>query len=124
MEWKEGYMVVMEDGTMLTEDDVGWADVDLHKIVEIRVRRGSKEYKIAKKDLPPDFVEFIQYKTAVSYMGPQADQLLEQTIGYHNGTHEFLLQINAKTGLVNGQKVVPMTGLHLHPKSKVLIQGA
>ena len=123
MEWAEGYMVVMEDGTMLTEAEASWANVDLHKIVEIRVRRGGKEYKVTKADLPSDFVEFIQYKTAESYMGPQVDQLVEQTIGYHNGTHEFLLHINAKTGAVNGQKVVPMTGLHLHPKSKVLIQG-
>ena len=107
-------------GTKIEEKQCNWASIPLDEIEELHCVCCGKDYVIKRSECN-DFVEFIQYKTAIlSFQLP--DRCIERVIGWHDGTKEYLLRIKEADGSLIEEVVRPLKG-HLHPQSNMLIKG-
>ena len=113
------FYCVMETGETIEEKDCSWGNMQLHKIKELHLVCHDKNYVIKKKDCQK-FIEFIQYKTALTGFYVK-DKCVERVIGWHNGVTEHLLRIKESDGSLLEQIIRPLKG-HLHPQSKMIIR--
>lgn len=124
---KRYWVAHMKDGTQLNEHNCRWTDVPLHQIVMMELSMMGNKYLIEKRNCPPTFVEFVQFKTAYRKLRGipgKPDQTLSRCIGWHDSTTEYYIRVDEKTCKRIGDIHTYSPPRHLHPQSKLLIGSA
>lgn len=125
---------LLDDGTVMSSRDVNFHGVPLRRVIELRCTIRNRDYRIRKADLPPTFVEFLHFRsTGRDFRVNPATGLHEMeptnswTIGWTDGTTEFLMEIDFQTGEMIGSYERPaaprLLPTHWHPDSRVLERG-
>ena len=127
-ERRKYWMAHFADGSQLGEHDCRWADIPLHKVVMLELKVYGQKYLIEWSALPPTFVEFILFNTAVRKLRVpkgQPDEIESRVIGWTDGVMEHIIRVDEKTGEQIGFESNPVRIGHLHPQSRVkpLLEG-
>ena len=112
----EGLLIYyFADGSTATDEKLKWDDCPIHKLVKLELYLHGRKYALEAAHCP-NFVEFIQFKTAVS--GRRQTVCISRTIGYTDGNREYLIEVNARKAA--WRATVLSKRVHVHPRSKKL----
>lgn len=121
---KRYWVVHLTGGGQLSEHQCRWVDVPIHQIVMMELMVLGNKYLIERRNCPPTFVEFVQFKTALRSLRGipgKVDDTVSRCIGWHDGTTEYYIRVDERTGKRIGDMHTYSPPRHLHPQSKMLI---
>lgn len=124
---KRYWVAHLNDGRQLNEHQCRWVDVPLHQIKMLELNVLGNKYLIERRNCPPTFVEFVQFKTALRSLREipgKVDSTVSRCIGWHDGRTEYYIRIDEKAGKRIGDMQTYSPPRHLHPDSKMLIGSA
>lgn len=112
----EGLLIYyFADGSTATDEKLNWDHCPIHKLVKLELYLHGRKYALEAANCP-NFVEFIQFKTAVS--GRKKTVCISRTIGFTDGVREYLIEVSTREAA--WRATVLKTRVHIHPQSKNL----
>lgn len=120
----------LSDGSTVTEKECAWDDLDIYQIasLQLRTKKSPRIVLTVSKHIRnqqgeqiqlSNFVEYVQFKTAVVHFGRRGPsskpETVSQSIGWTDGTWEYLVTSDYKTGNV---KLETIKRVHRHPMSR------
>ena len=120
---KRYWVAHLAGGRQLHEHNCSWATVPIEQVTMLELMMCGNKYTLERSQLPPNFLGFICFKTAVRSLRGipnRPDKVESRCIGWTDGKVEYILRIDENTCKPQGQvevHTVP-TGqfpMHLHP---------
>lgn len=112
----EGLLIYyFADDTTATDEKLQWNECDLHKLIKLELYLHGRKYALEAANCP-NFVEFIQFKTAIS--GRKQTVCISRTIGYTDGVREYLIEVSTHEAAWRATALEKR--VHIHPRSKNL----
>jgi len=94
---KRYWVAHLIDGRQLNEHQCRWVDVPIHQIKMLELSMMGKKYLMERRNMPPTFVEFVQFKTAERKLHGTPgvpDKTVSRSIGWHDGTTEYYIKVD------------------------------
>jgi len=110
MNLSKGWFILYNDGTMVTEDDTDWYDVDRSKILALGLKWYDRFWTINGRTA---YLQFKRGSVVFSPDGSGSDiQCEERCIGYYEGENKVIFRVNERTGQMTPGVQVPNNGRH------------
>lgn len=90
---QRGWLVELNDGTIITEEDVTWKEVP-----KIKIKKLSLLFDGRRWDLEGRQAYFIKNSASVVPGVPESFQIEKRTIGYYEGAEKVNYTVNEWTG--------------------------
>lgn len=87
-----GWKVVYADGTVVTEEQVHWNELDHDRIALLSIVRDGQEFT-----LPPNRTGWIQAKTATAIVGA-SPKIQSRYVGFEHGNSQIVLRVMEEDG--------------------------
>jgi len=112
----EGLLIYyFADGTTATDEQLKWDHCPLQQLVKLELYLHGRKYALEAANCP-NFVEFVQFKTAVS--GTKRTACISRTIGFTDGRQEYLIEVSTREPA--WRATVLKERVHVHPQSRKL----
>lgn len=119
----------LTNGLILSSRDINFQDVELEKIKKIEARFKYNKYELVKDLLPSSFLEFVHFRSYGYYYDifknsteGENRPIHTWTLGWTDGTNEYLDEFDFKTGNHMRRYVIPRDSKtnpsHFHKQSK------
>jgi len=87
-----GWKAIYDDGTVVTEEQIHWEEVEQDRVETLSIIRDGREYF-----LPPNRKGWLQAKTATAVVGSKPE-IQSRYVGFEHGNSQIILRVMEDTG--------------------------